>query len=79
MGFFDSKDILTRITTDCGRCKLYTNCNAPKIVERGSCENGIMLLLPPPSKGEDSSTMCGENGLNRWLFNKLREIGINPD
>lgn len=79
MGFFDSKDILTRITTDCGRCKLYTNCNAPKIVERGSGKNGIMLLLPPPSKGEDAASMCGENGLNRWLFNKLREIGIDPD
>lgn len=93
-GFF-SKDELSEIkvtraivtkkerpfTGTCKDCKLYQQCNSPKMSCKGEGKKGILLVLEYPTEEEDrqGEFFCGQSGkVIKNIFNEL-DIDVEED
>lgn len=68
-------------TGTCKECKLYQQCNSPKMSCKGEGKKGILLVLEYPTEEEDrqGEFFCGQSGkVIKNIFNEL-DIDVEED
>lgn len=82
-GFFSTEEVtssqpLQRLS-GCGACKLYRDCNSPRMEAHGEGRKGILIIAEAPGSKEDKEgvQMIGEAG--QYLRRRLRARGIDLD
>lgn len=83
MGFFDLADVadtekVKKLTIhNCDSCKLYQNCNSPKVgAVRGEGRLGIMVLLGETFLAQEGSKGAKEGSHYNYLRRRFKEVGI---
>lgn len=83
IGFFTSRDLKIKnpasLGIGCGKCRLFRNCQSPKMAPYGDGKRGLLIIGEAPGKNEDRKGIpfIGSSGqlLNKWL----REYGVDPE
>lgn len=66
-------------TLTCSDCKLYENCNSPKMAFSGKGQKKILIIAESPGKEEDiqGTQLVGKTG--QFFRKTLRELGYDLD